>query len=228
MSDDNIVAKIKKVAVVDTELAGVAERVRKFIDRSSRSQRRHADGVAAWKARAREALEKGEDFSELPPTEPISAPARRLYLDGLKAEQDVLRGARLRAVVESATEIESDARKAVERGVKKAFKALDGLNDALVDVRAGQVAVDEVAAAKRALDSRRPRPSNPPSLYSVRDLFEAVMADRDPLAGWQPERRLGFIKAAFDRPQLEPKPERSGPEQGETVTVVPTNSGAGL
>lgn len=219
----SIIAGIGAVAKIDKKLADVQERVRRFTDRSGRSGRAHADAVAAWEARVREDNASGRDNNEPRPEPSISPDARVLALADLRAEQNTLQGARLRAIVDSREQIEAIARKRADKAVKSTQALLEKLRDALNDVRAAQIALDEARSAKRMLDPKQPRPSHPANLYGLMDLVEAVNNGRDPLdpfrasqvkpLGVQPGSTLGV------QSNWTPKPSTSALAAEQTVTI---------
>lgn len=230
---ESVVAAVETVKRIDEELALLQKHVLAWTDRSSKSGQQYSDAVAAWEGRVRAANAANEDFNEPRPVPSISADVRVSWSHDTRATQADLQGRRLRAVVEAREEIEAAARKSVDRGVKAMKQMLEkAAKEALHDVRAGQIAMEELNGATRMLDPLKPRPGHTPRMYSLMDLVSAVNDGLDPLDPWRvtSSRTLGMQHrpARGEQSVPAPRPSTSDPVPEQSVTVTRTNRGAEL
>lgn len=153
----------------------------------------------------------------------------------LRADIERAITARRRAIIEHADEIRATVDEQRREILDEAHEPVATLTELVTRLRGVAAAYDEIADARQALDSRQATPQRRPPAVDLAGLLHAldaglsvILDGRDP----RPPRTVGVQRSNLGQP-VEPRahterPERSDPEPGETVTVVRTNSGAGL
>lgn len=228
-----IVDALPAVVEIDATIEGLRQRERDLVARTAKARAKHHAAYAKWEAEAVEAELDGRTAKA--PPEPPPDGGRNLAMGRLRVDIEQAIRDRHRTIVEHADEIRATVDEEGAEILSEARPLVESLTELVTRLRGVAAAVDEIADARAAIDTRQTRERRPPTvdilgLLNALDAGLAVVLDgRDPrparTLGVQPGGTLGqTVKVEPSRP---PTPERSEPE-GETVTVVRTNPGAEL